>query len=185
MRDLAAACSVSVPTLRHYFPRQQDLVAAVIAQQGRDGAPHLARMAEPAGDLEASVHGAVREVVAGFRHGVGEVFALGLLEGLREEELGPGFLAHGLDPTLGTVARRLEAHIARGEMRPCDPRQAALSLLAPVLLACLHQMELGGARSAPMPLDDFAEAHAAAFLRGHAASSPRGHAATITPRDGG
>ena len=55
-----------------------------------------------------------------------------------------------------------------GEMRVADLRHAAMSLLAPLLLAILHQRELGGTTVRQMDLETFMDDHAAAFVRAYA-----------------
>ena len=69
------------------------------------------------------------------------------------------------------------AHQKRGEMRrDCQARAGALILLSPLILAYLHQYELGGAAGAPLDMDRFLDQHCEAFVRAHA---DRGSAATI------
>jgi hypothetical protein len=53
-------------------------------------------------------------------------------------------------------------------MRIVDTRHAALALLSPVILALLHQAELGGAKDHPLDVDRFLSDHAAAFARAYA-----------------
>lgn len=169
LRELAEACGIALPTLRHYFPRREDLILAVMHVNLEEGAIHLAHMAAPAGPFRASVHEALSHVATGFRHGLGEIHTLGLTEGLRHGALGPAFVELVLEPSLGAVRQRLDAHVAAGEMRPGDTRHAALALLAPVVLAFLHQGELGGAESHPLDVGRFLHDHAEGFVRAHAA----------------
>ncbi len=63
-------------------------------------------------------------------------------------------------------------HVARGEMRAVDIRHAAVTLIAPLLLAILHQRELGGAAVRLMDFDRFLDDHAAAFVRAFASDAP-------------
>lgn len=165
-RELAAAAEVSLSTLTHYFGRREDVVRAVMEDDFRRGAEPLATMAQPSGPFAQSIADALRHMAGGFRHGgLGAMFATGLIEGLRHPSLGPAFLDHALEPTIAAVEARLAAHMAAGEMRDGDPRGPALALIAPVLLAFLHQAELGGAERRPMQLDAFLTEHAAAFVR--------------------
>jgi AcrR family transcriptional regulator len=165
-RELAAAADVSLSTLAHYFGKRDDVVRAVMVQDLASGAEPLEAMARPTGSFAQSVRDALEHMVGGFRHGgIGPMFARGLIEGLRHEAIGPAFLECALEPTLAAAERRLRAHIERGEMRPVDPRGPALALVAPVLLAFLHQDELGGASVRPLDIDAFVAAHAAAFVR--------------------
>ena len=90
---------------------------------------------------------------------------VGLTEGLHNDRVGPSYLQATLEPLLASVEQRLTLHVARGEMRPVDLRHAAISLIAPLLLAILHQRELGGTSVRQMDLDRFLDDHAAAFVR--------------------
>lgn len=168
LRELAQACAVSLPTLRHYFPRREDLILAAMAEDLSDGASHLAHMAQPQGPFAGSVREAIGYAAFGFDHGVGEIHTLGLTEGLRHATLGPAFVALVLEPSLDALRRRLDAHVAAAEMRATDTKHAALTLLAPVVLAMLHQRELGGSASHPLRIEAFLDDHAEGFARAFA-----------------
>lgn len=167
-REMAEACGVSVPTLRHYFTRREDLIRAVMSEDLSAGRLHLEHVSTPAGSFAASVREALAYIAMGFSHGVGEVHTVGLTEGLRHDDLGPAFVDLVLEPSIAAVRRRLDAHVNDGEMRNVDTRHAALVLLAPVVLLMLHQRELGGVKRYPIELDSFLDDHAASFVRGHA-----------------
>jgi hypothetical protein len=78
-----------------------------------------------------------------------------------------------LEPSLVTLEARLQRHAARGELRHENARLAALQLLSPVLLAVLHQRELGGAQCRPLDLSTFIEPHVDAFVRAWSPDAPR------------
>ncbi len=166
-REMAEACDVSVPTLRHYFRRREDLIMAVMEENLAEGRPHLEHVATPRGSFAASVREALAYVVFGYDHGVGEVHTVGLTEGLRHDDLGPAYVDLVLQPSFDAVRRRLDAHVVAGEMRETDTHHAALCLLSPVVLLMLHQRELGGAKRYPIDLERFLEDHAASFVRGN------------------
>jgi AcrR family transcriptional regulator len=171
LREIAEACGVTLPTLRHYFPRREDLILAVMEENLAQGRAHLAHMAEPSKSFADSVRDALAYTAFGFRQGLGEIHTLGLTEGLRHGGLGPAFVELVLEPSIAAVQERLDAHIASGEMRAGDSRHAALSLLSPVILAFLHQAELGGAKCHPLDIDRFLADHAVAFARAHASET--------------
>ena len=172
MRELAASAEVSVPTLRHYFGDRSGVVRAVmedeLADGGRAGGP-LEIAATPDGDLASSIRSLLAHADAGFVHGgLTESHAAGLAEGLREEELGAGYLRLALDPTIDAFAERLSRHQEAGELRAdVDVRAAAIQLLAPLVFARLHQDRLGGKNSAPIDIARMLEQHAETFVRGH------------------
>lgn len=174
LRELARAADVALPTLRHYFGNRDAVVEAVMADDLAGGAAEggpLEVAATPSGPFARSVGDLLAHADAGFRHGgLTRAHAAGLAEGLRSEALGGRYLALALEPTLDAFAARLSAHQAAGEMRAdADPRAAALQLLAPLLLARLHQDALGGAEAAPLDVEALLDGLAGAFVRGHAA----------------
>ena len=169
-RELAAGAGAGLSTLTHYFGRRDALVAQVLHEDLRRSGDALAELAAPSGPFARSVREAVEQVAAGFQTGgEGEVYALGLVEGLRHETLGPAFVTDVLEPRLRALEARLSAHVREGEMREGDTRGAALALLAPVAFAFLHQDELMGHAAHPMDVEAFLRRHAKAFVRAHRA----------------
>lgn len=169
MRELAAAAGVTMPTLRHYFGKRDDVIIAVLEAIGQAGAIHLAEAAMSELPFAESIDVALRHGLAGLRQGLTEVHMLGLREAMGQQRIGPAYLHAILEPSLQAMEARLAAHQTRGEMRQGDARHAALALLAPLVLAGLHQTELGGDELRPLDLDALVADHAAAFVRGYAA----------------
>ena len=170
LRQLAEAAEVTVPTLRHYFGTRSEIVRAVFQAYREFGEPHLQRESKPTGPLRKSVHDYLTSLAGALMHrGVGEIFAVGLLEGLLHEELGPESLSYIIDPSVDALAARLREHQARGEMAEADVRNAALILIGPVLLACQHQKQLFGARDHPLDvaalIDDLTETFVRSYGR--------------------
>ena len=100
--------------------------------------------------------------------GVGEIFAVGLLEGLLHDELGPDSLSYIIDPSVDALAARLREHQNRGEMTDANARNAALILIGPLLLACQHQKQLFGAREHPLDVPALIEDLTETFVRSYA-----------------
>lgn len=166
-RDLASACGVSASTLAHYFGDRQSLVSAILERAREEGDVYLAMAARPAEDFAASVHELVGMLGQGLDRGVLALQVIGLSEGLGNAQSAQSYLGHHLEPMLGAIAARLQAHVDRGQMRPVATRFAAIGLLSPMVIARLHQAELGGSSHYPMSLAAFDAAHADAFIRGH------------------
>lgn len=165
-RDLAAACDVSPSTLRHYFDDRDAVLDAVFAFFARAGEPYLvAAVVNVPDDLETSLRAFLRELLVGWRFGVGGIHAFTLKAGLGDARFGPAYVDRILEPTLQAVEARLARHVAAGTLPPCDVRSAALSLVSPVLLALLHQDTLGGRGCRPLDVDAYADDHVARFLR--------------------
>ena len=170
-RDLAAACGVSLPTLRHYFGDRRTLVSAIMAAARSEGERYLVLAAQPSGPFAQSVSDLVGMISAGLSRGVLPLQVIGLGEGLADGSVGSAYLAHVLEPILGSIAVRLGVHMAQGEMRQVDARFAAIALLSPVLVAHLHQHALGGAVDFPMTIAAHDAALADGFVRAYAATS--------------
>jgi AcrR family transcriptional regulator len=169
LRELAAAAGVTIPTLRHYFGKRDDLVAALLADLGQQGEAHVARVATADLPFRESIADYVAYVRLGFRFGLSEIHTLGLREGLRQDRLGPAYLDAILEPTIQALETKFALHQAKGDMRMCDTRVAALQLLSPLVIVFLHQNELCGDRVRPLDIDGFCTDHVENFLRGFGA----------------
>jgi AcrR family transcriptional regulator len=193
LRELAAASGVSVPTLKHYFGDRDGAVAAVLRQQHLDGMEHMRFLAAgPLGPLGPSLRAVLEYTVRGFQQSrLGRVFAVGMSAGFGHPALGPAYLAEILEPTLQAMEARLQRHVDVGDLRPVDVRYAALSLLAPPLLALLHQHELGGETYRRLVMSAFLDQHVAGFVAaygtapdtasGQAPSGPRESGQSAVP----
>lgn len=172
LRQVARSAGVSVPTMRHYFDDLDGVTEAAFELMREQGRPYEQRLAgdlEEPGPLEASVRWLVRFVHDGWRVGVARMHAAGIARGLESERRGRAYLDALLEPLLQAVEARLTIHVDRGELRPVDVRQATLSLIAPLVLAWLHQDALGGAECRPLDREAFAVGHVDGWLRGHRA----------------
>jgi AcrR family transcriptional regulator len=166
-RELAEAAGVGTTTLRHYFGTRNGVLRAVLDASYADGAPYLLLVTRPPTmPLRASLDFLCGMVLGGMRQGLGTVHALGLSAGLSEPELGPAYLDRVLEPTQQAFEAHLAHHLAAGALRPdTNLRLAALQLLGPLLLAALHQNELGGTRCRPLDLDAIVKPHLDAWMR--------------------
>lgn len=173
-RELAAAAGVSVATLRHYFRNREQLVREVLEIHAPGAERHLAFLRQPQSPFDVSITAVCAYLALGLKQPVvGQLHAIGLSEGLGRPPLGQPYLTEILEPIIEAVEVRLAAHMAQGDMRPVDPRTAALSLLSPVILAHLHQFALGGCDTRPLDLDSFLRDHCAGFVRAYGAAPDR------------
>ncbi len=170
-RDLARACGVSVPTLNHYFGSREKMVQAILADALEKGQPYIERAAVPDGPFPESIAGLIREIAFAFSTALSGLSATGLLEGLHHPTLGPVFLEATLEPLIGSLTKRLSAHMEKGDMRRTDARAAALILISPVIMVFLHQRDLGGAVRWPLDIEAFLDVHVDAFVRAFAAKT--------------
>lgn len=170
-RELALAAGVSVATLRHYFGSREALIKAVFAFYLQEGQRHLERaraIESTEVDLEASLEDFLQRLVRGWTEGfVGALHRIGLAEGLRDRITALDYLQDVLEPTLQALEARLAAYVTRGTLVECDTRHAALMLLSPLLLALLHQHDLGGTRCRPLSMPALISEHVRVFLRAY------------------
>jgi AcrR family transcriptional regulator len=188
LSDLAAAANVSTTTLKHYFGDRDGVIAAVLSTARDDAAAYLSAGATagargPERSLPDLLLGTV---VAWQEHGLDRLFTGALSLGLGSSVRGPAFLQHLLEPFLQATEALLAEHEHRGQLPPSTAagrRSAALALLAPVVLALLHQDALGGTEVRPLDVRELARAHAALVLHGLLAPTRlEGHPAPGTTR---
>lgn len=159
-RELAQSAGVSVPTLRHYFEDREGVISAALEHARKLGAPYLLMMTRPPdGPLRESVLSTMRFLAMGWPMGLDKCHAMGLAQGLDEPRLGPAYVNEVLEPTTQAFEARLAHFAARGELKDCSLRVAALALVAPVLVALLHQGALGGRACRPLDIDAFLVEH--------------------------
>lgn len=170
-RELALAAGVSVTTLRHYFGTREALIKAVFTQALRGAGKHLdrARQTETQNDqLQPVLEAFLTRVVQGWTAGnVGSLHRIGLAEGLRSPATGVDYLSDVLEPTLQALESRLKTYVAQGVIVDCDTRHAALMLLSPIILALLHQHDLGGTRCRPLDIPSLIAEHVRVFVRAY------------------
>lgn len=170
-RELALAAGVSVTTLRHYFGSREALIKAVFSHYLQTGQKHLDRARAPEStdvDLSASLQAFLSRVVVGWTQGfVGDLHRIGLAEGLRNPHTALDYLNDVLEPTLQALEQRLQNYAAQGVILDCDTRHAALMLLSPLLLALLHQHDLGGTRCRPLAIPALIDEHVKVFVRAY------------------
>ncbi|HEY9219363.1 MAG TPA: TetR/AcrR family transcriptional regulator [Phenylobacterium sp.] len=176
LRQLADSAGVSVPTLRHYFGDRTEVVEAMLDEYRRQGEERLKWVATPQGGFATSVRQFCYSMIAGMTAPMavrlGDVFAVGLAEGLLDPGIGPAALRHIVDPAVDACQARLQAHIDRGEMIATDTRAAALMLLSPLLVAVLHQDQMQGASCNPVDLYGLADTLSEAFVRAYGVAVP-------------
>ena len=170
VRELASEAELSPNNVRHYFGDREELVGAMLAHLRAQGEPYMA-MASVAGKGDAEQ--VLRQFLEGLlvawrRFGVGRMHGVTLAEGLVGGPSGPAYVAEILEPTLVTLETLLEQLVQDGRLPAMDPRIASLALVGPVVLALLHQDNLGGVACRPMDVDAAVEAHLQGWLHGWA-----------------
>lgn len=174
LRNSAKLLTVSVPTLQHYFEDREGLMSALLVFIKEKGDPYLQRLSIPEGKGKTSIYKLLEFIKEGFERGhVGTFHQFGLIQGLGEDELGPGYLNQLFEPFLQAVEKRIGIQQERKELAPGDPRLAALFLISPLLLALLHQTKLGGDKVRPLALDQYLKDHADVFWKAYGLSEQK------------
>ena len=169
--ELASAAGVSVPTLRHYFGTHEALLSEVMSDLRRKSLPYLYSGAvEDHGDVRQSLKWMLEQFARSWPLYTGPSHAFCLAAGIGHESLGPTYVRELLEPTLQAIETRLARHMAQGELRQSELRGATLALFGPLMLALLHQHQLGGARERSMDLQAFIQQHLEGFLRAYGAT---------------
>jgi len=153
LRELASAAGVSTATLRHYFDDRESLITAYLEHCHRQGTGYLLLVTSHPlqEDAATSLRWALDLIRVGLEHGpLSRMHVLGLQAGMGSPALGPAYLNNLLEPTLRCVEVRIERHQGRGELVGREARVIALQLVAPLLLAVLHQGPLCGDRVRPL-----------------------------------
>jgi len=173
LRQLAIAAGVTVPTLRHYFGDREDLVQAVLEEIFVHGERYLERGAEPYGDLDHSIRAFLKTFAECLIEGprLGDKIAIAFLEGFYSRRLGPLALNYVIEPPLQAMEKRLAAHQARGELGDVDLRCAALMLISPLVVACMHQQQMFGDKVRPLDVGPLIDSAASSFMKAYAAPS--------------
>lgn len=166
-RELAAAAGVGLSTMTHYFGKRDEVIRAVLEQERADSVTALERLAQPGPDFATSLADAADEIIMHLHERGGASLTIGLINGLAHPELGPAALDSVVEPWLAALEARLAAHVERGEMANVQPRHAALAFAAPLILAHLHQEQLGGRARRPLDPNALAATHIGAFIRAY------------------
>lgn len=179
-REMATAGEVGLATLSHHFGKRDDVVKAILQSKRIEGEEALAILAKPAGNFDTSIRQALEHLLLGLvDYDVGDLVSLGLLEGINHESIGPVFVEEGLEPIIQAAIQRLKSHQEREEMRSdVDLRIAAISLISPLIIAYLHQTNLGGKEAHPLDLQAIVEQTCDTFVRAY--SIPTKDAANTT-----
>lgn len=170
LRQTARAAGVSVPTMRHYFGDLDGVIRAAFELMRERGEPYINQAAgqtETPAPLRESLRWVVSFLRYGWSQGLDRMHEAGLARGLSRPVRGHAYVDTLLEPMVQATEARLKLHQQRGELVECDLRQAALSLVSPVLVALLHQDGLDGAACRPLDLDAFVSAHLEFFVKAY------------------
>lgn len=177
LRTLAEGAGVDPGTIRHYFGDRRGAVGAALetlipyASEQRTHALALAHL-----PVEEALSTFLSRIAKAWPGLGGSMHATGLVEGLVDGTQGSNYLRCVLEPLLATAEELLTSFGTRNVIGVSDVRLSALALVSPVLLACLHQVQLQGGSVRPLDLDGFIGSHVQLFLRSHGTPAARSQA---------
>jgi len=170
---MAERAGVSRPTLTHYFGDRHGAVRAaltVAASEGRRFLGHIVTM--PSEDPEQTLTLLLTLIVVTWRdRGVGRLHDVGIQTGLGDPDSARCYLTEIQDPLVESIQHLLERMVTEGRLRHPHPRQGALQLLGPVVLALLHQNGLKGRHLSPLDEDALARETARGFVAAYGVPS--------------
>jgi AcrR family transcriptional regulator len=139
--DIAAEAGLSKGALYLYFETKQDIFEAVIREAVAPNIGAVEEMAEaftgPFGQLVRLVIPRVAEIASSSR--IGGVLKMVIAESGNFPEVARIWHDAVVARGLGLLTRMIERAQKRGEVRPGDPRNHAVSIMAPILVAVIFR----------------------------------------------
>ena len=168
LEDIAAQAGVSKGAIYLYFATKQDIFRAVVEQ---GVAPNLdvlrAGLVAPTENFAELLRGLVKGL-AGIvaSTSIGGIVKMVIGESRNFPELAQAWHDQLVHPALGAMTNAIAAAQARGELRPGDPRQYAISLISPMLVGVIWRETFTPVGADPIDIPSLAEQHVDLWLRG-------------------
>lgn len=168
MEEIAARAGVSKGAPYLYFPTKEDLFRAVVREVIEpDIEPMLTAARQHDGPLEPLLRAMTQHVahIAATTQ-LGRVVKLVISESSTFPEIARIWHDTVLSRALGTIALLIEKAQARGEVRPGDPRNHAISVIAPLLVGVIHRETFAPVGATPFDLSHLMTQHLDTVLPG-------------------
>lgn len=168
MEEIAARAGVSKGAPYLYFPTKEDLFRAVVRDVIEPNIePMLAAASQHDGPLEPLLRAMTQHVahVAATTE-LGRVVKLVVSESSTFPEMARIWHDTVLSRALGTLALLIEKAQARGEVRAGEPRNHAISIIAPLLVGVIHRETFVPVGATPFDLSRLMKQHLDTVLPG-------------------
>lgn len=165
--EIAARAGVSKGALYLYFATKEEMFRAVVEQAVRPNLALVQNMATaemPFPDLARTTARLMAHVAA--TSPLGGIVKMVIAEAGNFPELARIWYERTISPVLEVLVGVIARAQARGELRPGDPRQYALSLVAPTLVGVIWRDTFTPVGAPPFDLPALAEQHVETLLRG-------------------
>ena len=166
--DIAARAGVSKGAIYLYFATKEDIFRAVIEM---GVAPNLGLMRANIAANSDSFPNLLRGAIGVISQmidttPIGGVVKMVIGESRNFPELARAWHDTLVRPALGAMSMAIAAGQARGELRPGDPRQYAMSLISPILVGVIWRETFTPVGAEPFDIPALAKQHAELWLRG-------------------
>jgi len=166
--DIAARAGVSKGAIYLYFATKEDIFRAVIEM---GVAPNLGLMRANIAANSDSFPNLLRGAIGVISQmidttPIGGVVKMVIGESRNFPELARAWHDTLVRPALGAMSMAIAAGQARGELRPGDPRQYAMSLISPILVGVIWRETFTPVGAEPFDIPSLARQHADLWLRG-------------------